>query len=44
MDVVDRHGWAEGMTISVQGRHIGFRTDQPGLLDPVYDLLPPGWK
>lgn len=44
MDVVDRHGWAEGMTISVEGLHVGFRTDRPGVLDRILDLLPPRWK
>jgi len=44
MDVLDRHGWTEGMTISVEGVHVGFRTDRPGVLERVYDLLPPRWK
>ncbi|MHB1193148.1 MAG: hypothetical protein ACYC6F_08870 [Longimicrobiales bacterium] len=44
MDVVDRHGWTEGMAIMAQGVHVGFRTDRAGVLERVRDLLPPGWK
>jgi hypothetical protein len=32
------------MTILAQGRHIGFRTDKPGLLEEIQERLPPGWK
>jgi hypothetical protein len=32
------------MSIRAQGRHIGFRTDKPGLLARVRACLPPGWK
>ena len=27
-----------------QGRHIGFRTDKPGLLKRIQECFPPGWK
>jgi len=32
------------MTILSQGRHIGFRTDKPGLLEEIRTRFPPGWK
>ncbi|MDP2954941.1 MAG: hypothetical protein Q8N53_00855 [Longimicrobiales bacterium] len=32
------------MTISVEGLHVGFRLDGPGVFDRVCDRLPPGWK
>lgn len=34
------------MTVKVMGRHIGFRADQPGVLEKLLerDLLPPGWE
>jgi len=32
------------MTILAQGRHIGFRTDKPGLLAEIQTRFPPGWK
>ncbi len=44
MEVVDRHGWAEGMTIESYGKHVGLRTDRPGTLERLLDRLPPGWK
>ena len=44
MDVLDRHGWAEGMSILAQGRHIGFRTDKRGLMASIQERFPPGWK
>ena len=44
MDVLDRHGWTEGTTILAQGRHIGFRTDKPGLMEWIRERFPPGWK
>jgi len=44
MDVLDRHGWTEGITILAQGRHIGFRTDKPGFLAEMRERFPPGWK
>ena len=44
MEVVDRHGWVEGMTIKSYGRHIGFRSDQPGIIEQFHDLFPPGWE
>jgi hypothetical protein len=44
MDVVDRHGWTDGMTIVAHGVHVGLRTDVPGALDDFYPRLPPGWK
>lgn len=44
MDVVDRHGWVEGMTIRSFGRDIGFRADRPGVVEQLLDLFPPGWE
>ncbi len=44
MRVVDRHGWAEGMTIESFGRHVGFRTDRPRTLELLLDRFPPGWR
>jgi len=32
------------MTITVQGVHVGFRTDCAGIMERVRDRLPPGWK
>lgn len=34
------------MTVKVMGRHIGFRADQPAVLERILDLdlLPPGWE
>lgn len=32
------------MTVLAQGRHIGLRTDKPGLLEEMCRVLPPGWK
>ena len=44
MEVVDRHGWVEGMTMKSYGSHIGFRSDQPGIIEQFHDLFPPGWE
>jgi hypothetical protein len=44
MEVVDRHGWVEGMTIKSFGKHIGFRSDEPGVVKQLLDLFPPGWE
>jgi len=32
------------MAILAQGRHIGFRTDLPGLMPRIQERFPPGWK
>jgi hypothetical protein len=44
MEAIDRLGWADGMVFSAYGRHVGFRTNEPALLERVPALLPPGWK
>lgn len=41
MEKIDRLGWAEGMVFSAFGRHVGIRTNEPGLLERVPALLPP---
>jgi len=32
------------MTIKSFGKHVGFRTDTPGVLEQFLDLMPPGWE
>jgi len=43
MQVVDRHGWVEGMTIRAFGREVGFRADAPGIMERLSEVMPPGW-
>src|SRR5437660_927888 len=44
MAKIDRLGWAAGVSIHAYGRRIGIRTNEAAILDPIHDLLPPGWE
>ena len=44
MEKLDRLVWAAGLSIHAFGRRVGIRTNDPGVLDRVRDLLPPGWE
>jgi hypothetical protein len=43
MEGLDRLGWADGIAFKAYGRRVGIRVDDPGVLDSVVGLLPPGW-
>src|SRR3990170_8277727 len=44
MDKLDRLGWAGGMAFRAFGARVGIRVNEPGALDRIESLLPPGWK
>ena len=44
MEKLNRLDWADGLSLSAYGFRIGVRTNAPELLQPLLDLLPPGWR
>ena len=44
MQKVDRLDWAAGMSIRSYGLRIGFRSNDPALLERIPEHLPAGWK
>jgi hypothetical protein len=44
MEELDRLVWAEGLSVRAYGVKLGLRASEPGVLGPLVDRLPPGWK
>jgi hypothetical protein len=44
MQKIDRLGWAEGFSFTSFGAKIGVRANQPGFVESLAHLLPPGWQ
>ena len=44
MEKLDRLGWAAGLAFTAYGVSVGVRVSDPGVLERVRALLPPGWK
>ena len=44
MEKIDRLGWAEGFSFTSFGAKIGVRATQPGFVESLARLLPPGWR
>ena len=44
MKKLNRLDWAHGLTLSAYGVRIGLRANAPGRIQPLLDLLPPGWR
>lgn len=44
MAKLDRLGWAEGFAFDCHGARLGFRVNDPAVLERVCAYLPPGWK
>ena len=44
MEELDRLGWAAGIAFTAYGVSVGVRVSDPGVLERVRALLPPGWK
>lgn len=44
LEQLDRLGWAEGLSVRAYGVRIGIRVSEPGALEPLVPLFPPGWK
>jgi hypothetical protein len=44
MEKLDRLGWADGIAYRAYGTRVGIRVTEPGFVDRIQSLLPPGWK
>src|SRR5438093_11164223 len=44
MEKINRLGWADGISFASYGWRIGIRVNDPGVMDRLAELLPPGWK
>src|SRR5436853_7905314 len=44
MEKLDRLVWAEGLSVRAYGVQLGLRASEPGVLEPLLERLPPGWK
>jgi hypothetical protein len=44
MAKLDRLGWKAGVAFTAHGCRAGVRVDDPGIMERLFELLPPGWR